>query len=222
MVRARQIPVRTPTMILTPIARSELPGIAAAFEKGLEGDVFALAVFRRIIASLEPAAGNDAGNHHAAALRLAGRLGIPVLDEAPQDAFSWDGHRIRTRSEPSVLIHEIAHWQICAPERRGLYDFGLGAGPETGRTEEADAAIAVGPEERQDEECLTSLLGILWEVELGQPGILAFMEQNWLEGYDRPGTPAHFRRTLDRLRSAGFVDGQGRPTLHARQPGQTV
>lgn len=214
-------------MILTPIDTSRLPEIFATFEQGLEGDALALAVLARIRGSLRSGVsggGADAraGTYHAAALRLAVELGIPVLDEDPHDAFSWDGYQIRTRSEPSVLIHEIAHWQLCAPERRPLYDFGLGAGPETGRVAEADAAAVLGPEERQDEECLTSLLGILWEVELGQPGILAFMEQNWLEGYDRPGTPGHFRRTLARLVAAGFLDGGGRPTLHARRAGQIL
>jgi hypothetical protein len=209
-------------MILTPIDTSELPEIFAAFEKGLGDDGLALAVFARIKASLPPNGAGGTDGHHAAALRLAAELGIPVLDEDPHDAFSWDGYQIRTRSEPSVLIHEIAHWQLCAPERRRLYDFGLGAGPETGRTAEADAVVALGPEERQDEECLTSLLGILWEVKLGQPGILAFMEQNWLEGYDRPGTPDHFRRTLARLRAGGFLDERGCPTLHARRAGQIL
>ena len=41
------------------------------------------------------------------------------------------------------MIHEIAHWQLCAPERRPLYDFGLGAGPESGRVEEADRVMAL-------------------------------------------------------------------------------
>ena len=47
----------------------------------------------------------------------------------------------------------------------------LEAGPESGRPDVADAAICVSAEERQEEECLSSLLGILWEVELGQPAI---------------------------------------------------
>ncbi|WP_158045507.1 hypothetical protein [Skermanella pratensis] len=120
------------------------------------------------------------------------------------------------------MIHEIAHWQLCAPERRFLYDFGLGAGPETGRVAEADAVTALSEEERQDEETLTSLLGILWEAELGQPAMLAFLEQNWMEGYDRPATPAHFDRILNRLHAGGFIDDRARPLPVARRAGQVL
>ncbi|EWY36820.1 hypothetical protein N825_23440 [Skermanella stibiiresistens SB22] len=210
-------------MILTPIDTSDLPTVIERFERGLAGEPLAVAAFRRIAASI-PADGDlgDQDAHRARAVGLAGLIGIETLDEAPSEAFSWDGQRIRTRSEPSVVIHEIAHWQLCAPERRGLYDFGLGAGPESGRPDEANAVIAVSEEERQDEEGLTSLLGILWEAELGQPAILAFLEQNWLEGYDRPATPAHFIATLDRLRAGGFVDGEGRPLPVGRTAGQVL
>jgi hypothetical protein len=210
-------------MILTPIDRDTLPDVLEQFEQGLAGRPLALKAFRRVRASLPP--DGDTGDHaaqRADAIRLAESMGIGTLDEDPAIAFSWDGHVIRTRSEPSVVIHEIAHWQLCAPERRGLYDFGLGAGPETGRVAEADAVLCLSEAECQDEEALTSLLGILWEVELGQPGLLAFMEQNWLEGYDRPTTPEHFDRMLRRLHVAGFVDDDGRPLPVARKPGQVI
>lgn len=210
-------------MILTPIDLPDLPRILDAFSEGLRDDPLALAVLGRIRSSLPPSGDlGDPERQRADAVRLARRLGIETSDEEPAAAFSWDGRRIRTRSEPSVVVHEVAHWQLCAPERRGLRDFGLGAGPETGLRAEADAHLCVPPEESWDEESLTSLLGILWEVELGQPGLLAFLEQNWLEGYDRPGAPAHFRRQLRRLVEAGFLDAEGRPTPHARAPGQAV
>ena len=61
-------------------------------------------------------------------------------------------------------------------------DFGLGAGPETGLRAEADASQDRARRRRDVEEALSSLLGILWEAELGHPAILAFVEQNWLEG----------------------------------------
>jgi len=210
-------------MILTPIDSSLLPAVIETFEQALAMQPMALVAFRRIANSIPPD-GNlgDPDAQRAQAVELAASLGIETLDEDPAVAFSWDGRFIRTRSEPSVVIHEVAHWQLCAPERRPLYDFGLGAGPETGRIEEADSVIALPVEERQDEEGLTSLLGILWEAELGQPAMLAFMEQNWLEGYDRPATPEHFVRTLGRLHAAGFVDDEGRPLPVARQIGQTV
>jgi hypothetical protein len=208
-------------MILSPIDAEDLPGALDVFQANLLDDVLACRAFARIRRSVENARG-DERSWHADAVALAASLGIETLDEEPQHAFSWDGYRIRTRSEPSVVIHEIAHWQLCPPERRHLRDFGLGAGPETGRRAEADAVAAADPEERQDEECLTSLLGILWEVELGQPGLLAFLEQNWLEGYRRPAAAEHFRRSIARLHAAGFVDADGRPLPKARSAGERV
>ncbi|MBL8643807.1 MAG: hypothetical protein JNK21_07725, partial [Rhodospirillaceae bacterium] len=70
-------------MILTPIAAAELPAILAAFEKGLAGDAFALAVFRRIAGTLAlaPDLKTDLHAGREKAVTLARRLGIGVLDE---------------------------------------------------------------------------------------------------------------------------------------------
>jgi len=58
---------------------------------------------------------------------------------------------------------------------------------------------------------MASLLGILWEVELGQPALASFLDQNWLEGIPRPAPARHFAAVLARLRrwdvdSAARVD----------------
>ena len=169
-------------------------------------------VLARIAATRDLIAlGVDTPGHRAAAVDLARAFGIGVIDEAPQDAFSYDGHAIRTRSEAYVLIHEVAHWLVAPPERRSLIDFGLGAGPESGRVEEANHAIAVGKEEQIREEALASLLGILWEVELAQPAILAFLEQNWLEGWERPSCAQNLTDNVDALFRAGLITADGRP-----------
>jgi hypothetical protein len=222
MVRPDLQPFST-AMILTPIDTTDLPAVLERFEQQLAGRPLALAALTRIARSIPP--DGDLGNpdaQRAQAVELAARLGIETLDEDPAVAFSWDGRFIRTRSEPSVVIHEIAHWQLCTPERRPLYDFGLGAGPESGRVEDADRVMALSQEEGQDEEGLTSLLGILWEAELGQPALLAFLEQNWLEGYDRPATALHFDLMLNRLRDGGFIDDEAHPLLAARKSGQVL
>lgn len=200
-------------MILTPIEPQELPAILAAFAAGLEGqNSVARAAFARIAAAprapLSPA-GEDAARVRAVA--LAHRFGIATLDEEPARAFSWDGRVIRSRSEPSVLLHEIAHWQICPPARRHLADFGLGAGPETGRKEEADAARATNLGTQEREEAMSSLLGILWEAEFALPAMAAFAEQNWLERYDQPGTPAYFATVIGWLHEAALIDEQACP-----------
>jgi hypothetical protein len=204
-------------MILTPIEPQDLPAILAAFAAALPRgtgtrDGVARAAFARIAraprAALSAAQEDDA---RAAAVALAHRFGIATLDEEPARAFSWNGNVVRTRSEPSVLLHEIAHWQICPPARRDLPDFGLGAGPETGRKDEADLARATDLALQEREEAMASLLGILWEAEMGLPAIAAFTEQNWLEKYDRPGTPGYFATVIGWLFDAGLIDPQARP-----------
>lgn len=201
-------------MILTPVDPAALPHIFDVFESGLGDDEFARAVFRRIAATaaLAPGLKADLYAGQSKAVALAKRFGIPTLDEDPAVAFSWDGRAIRTRSETSVVFHEVAHWQIASPERRMLPDFGVGAGPESGRIDEANAAVCVDAATREEEENLSSLLGILWEVEYDEPAILAFAEQNWLELYDRPSTPAHFARCLRMLKDRGLLTDEGRPS----------
>lgn len=204
---------------LTDIAPERLPAALAAFAHGIADDPLAAAAFARIVA---PAACRDAGAQGAMAVAWARRLGIPVIDEEPSRAFSWDGRALRTRSEPCVVFHEIAHWQLAAPARRGLPDFGLGAGPESGRKDEADRARVVGEEERIAEECAASLLGILWEAACGGPAIEAFLEQNWLERFDSAGTHRLFGATLGGLFERGLIDDTGAPTaLRAVGPGAT-
>jgi hypothetical protein len=199
-------------MILTPLPDDELTEALASVGRALADDPVAAAAFRRIAATRALIGlGVDLPAHRAAAASLAGRLGIATIDEEPAAAYSWDGTAVRIRSEAWVLLHEIAHWQLCPTERRGLPDFGLGAGPETGRVAEADAAACVGAGAGEREEQLSSLLGILWEAELGQPALLAFLEQNWLEGWRRPTCAAFFRHAVADLRALGHVDGKGRP-----------
>lgn len=199
-------------MRLTPIDRDTLDRALARFDACLAPATPARAAFDLIAATrADIDAPYDTPAHRRAACDLTASFGIPVVDEEPMAAFSWDGHAIRTKSEASVLIHEVAHWQIAPPDRRRLADFGLGAGPETGRVAEADAARCATDAVKEHEELMASLLGILWEAELGQPAIHAFVEQNWLEAWERPAAGEQFRRTVDDLVSRGLIGADGRP-----------
>jgi len=200
-------------MILTPLEADALPHILDVFDAGLSGNPLARDVFQRIAATRVFCPGFKADLHagRAKAVALAARMGIATIDEEPAQAFSWDGAAVRTRSETSVIFHEIAHWQIAPPERRDLYDFGLGAGPETGRIDDANAAACVDNTVKEHEENLASLLGILWETVHDEPAVLAFAEQNWLELYDRPHTQRHFVECLAELQRRGLVDERGVP-----------
>ncbi|MFT5485598.1 MAG: hypothetical protein ACI9JL_001706 [Paracoccaceae bacterium] len=199
-------------MRLTPIDRDTLGRALARFDSYLAPATTARAAFG-LIADTHAAfdAPYDTPAHRRAALNLVASFGIPMVDQEPAAAFSWDGHAIRTRSEASVLIHEVAHWLIAPPDRRALADFGLGAGPETGHAAQADAARCATDAVKEHEELMASLLGILWEAALGQPAIHAFVEQNWLEAWERPAAGAQFRRTVDDLVSRGLIGADGMP-----------
>jgi hypothetical protein len=197
-------------MILTPIAPTELEDTLARYESVLPPEGLERRVFDRIAAS-KTVINGDVAAWHRDAVALAEEFGMRPIAEPPQVAFSWDGRAVRTESEPAVLLHEVAHYQLASPTRRALPDFGLGAGPETGRVEIADAARRLDWLGRESEEQMASLLGILWEIELGQPAILAFQEQNWLEGAGRPGAVEFFAATLRRLGECGLIDEDGRP-----------
>jgi hypothetical protein len=200
-------------MILTPLSLEAVPSVLDAFAARLTGDALAAAALCRIAATFRCADGPaDTPAYRAAAVALAEANGIPTRDEPPASAFSWDGAVLRTQSEPWVILHEIAHWLICPAERRRLPDFGVGAGPESGRKAEADRVRVVDDAVQQEDEAMASLLGVLLEAELGQPAILAFLEQNWLEGYERESAALHFRTTVAGLRRLGLVDSGGRPT----------
>ena len=126
-------------MNLTPIEPDILPLALKAVAERLEPGSVAVAAFDRVAAIVdELELPQDTPDHRRAARALVDRAGMTAIDAVPATAFSWDGRAVRTRSEASVLIHEVAHWLIAPPDRRALPDFGLGAGPETGRIAEGE------------------------------------------------------------------------------------
>ena len=86
----------------------------------------------------------------------------------------------------------------------GLVEFGLGPGPDTLDRDTADRAAVLPPPECDQDEAAASLLGIVWEAELGQPALASFLDQNWLEGLDRSAA-AHFTAVIETLRQRGFL-----------------
>jgi hypothetical protein len=204
-------------MLLTPIAPHFLPDLLARCAAALSDDRDR-AVFARIArpGEAERAAGCAARAHHDQALQLLASLGMGVRDGSPREDFSWNGSAVRGETEAYVLVHEGAHFQLAAPARRHAIDFGLGPGPETGAREQAERAALLFGLARDHEEAMASLLGILWEVELGQPAFASFLDQNWLEGAPRQSAIRHFSATLAALDAGGFLTADGRPTLKLR------
>ena len=205
-------------MILTPIPDSELPESLVSFADSLSNDSFR-SVFRRVVARGDPArAGAETCiKNHSDSIDLIIFFGIGMKPGSPRLDVSWDGTAFRVETEAYVLLHELAHYQLAAPLRRGTIDFGLGPGPETGDRERAERAALLFGLEREREEAMASLLGILWEAELGQPALASFLDQNWLEGAGKRGAAAHFETTLADLARGNFVTAEGRPTMTLRQ-----
>jgi len=198
-------------MILTDIAPDRLPAVIEEFAAQLAPDD--RAVFRRIAdpAKAARAEGDNAARHHAEACALAVEFGMTLRPGRPTLDYAWNGYALRRETEAYVLLHEVAHFQLAAPERRHAIDFGLGAGPETGDRDGAERAATVFGGARESEEAMASLLGVLWEIELGQPGFASFLDQNWLEGAARPGAAQHFSAVLAALKQRGLIDESGRP-----------
>jgi hypothetical protein len=197
-------------MILTPIPREVLASALDRFAAGLH-DPLASGVFSEVMAtSPDRAFGEAAERHRLAALIFARDCGMAVHPPGVACRFNWDGAALNGATEAYVILHEIAHFVLAPPERRCLIDFGLGPGPDTLDRDAAEEAAMLAPLAREADEAAASLLGILWEVWLGQPALASFLDQNWLEGLDR-SAPAHFAGVLARLRRRGLLALAPRP-----------
>src|SRR6516162_10185809 len=199
-------------MILTPIPREQLEHSLNRFLAGL-GDPFSRAVFRRICAtSPDRAAGAEAERHRHAALSLARSFGMVIHPEGTQSPYNWDGMTLNGATEAYVILHEVAHFALAPPERRGLVEFGLGPGPDTLDREAAERAAVLPPLAREADEAAASLLGIIWEAALGQPALASFLDQNWLEGLDRSAA-GHFTVVVETLRQRELLKVEQAPVL---------
>ncbi|HYL32739.1 MAG TPA: hypothetical protein VEU53_06285 [Stellaceae bacterium] len=205
-------------MILTPLADDRLSTVLAQFAASLPAGQPRV-VFDRIAEGADAARATPkkAVRNHTDAIDLITTFHVGITPGAPQLDVSWNGRVLRSETEAYVLIHEVAHFQLAAPARRALVDFGLGPGPETGDRIRATQAQVLFGLAREREEAMASLLGILWEAELGHPALASLLDQNWLEGAGRLGTAAHFTGILAALETGGFIDGAGRPQMRLRQ-----
>lgn len=203
-------------MILTPIPLERLPEALGQFRSSLAEGLASRAFDAIAATSPDRAAGDVAERHRQEALALARTLGMGIADNAAS-RLSWDGERLNAETEAYVLTHEVAHFQLASPARRRAIDFGLGAGPDTVDHAAAQRAAVLTPLAGDREEAMVSLLGILWEVALGQPALASFLDQNWLEGAGTARAAAHFTAVLDRLRGGGFVTNAGEPTRRLRE-----
>jgi len=191
-------------MILTPVPRDRLGLALDRFIAGI-GDPYARGVFRRIRAtSPNRAAGAEAERHRQVAHSIARAFGMAIHPDGRSGPHNWDGMALNGATEAYVTLHEIAHFVLAPPERRRLVDFGLGPGPDTLDRDAALRAAILPPLAREEDEAAASLLGIVWEAQLGQPALASFLDQNWLEGLDRSAA-FHFTAVLGSLRGRGLL-----------------
>ncbi len=191
-------------MILTPIPHNALAATLDRFAAGLS-DRLARSVFGKIRAtSPDRALGEEAEQHRLAALSFARCCGMAVHPPEHRCRFNWDGAALNGATEAYVILHEIAHFVLAPPERRGLIDFGLGPGPDTIDRETAEHAAVLRPAPREEDEAAASLLGIVWEARRGQPALASFIDQNWLEGLDRSAA-GHFTGVAAGLHRRGLL-----------------
>jgi hypothetical protein len=196
-------------MILTPIPDDRLAGTLDRFMAGLP-DGLSRTVFARIRAtSPYRAAGAEAERHRLAALSFARTLGLAAHPEGTSCRFNWDGAALNGATEAYVILHEVAHFVLAPPERRGLVEFGLGPGPDTFDRELAEQAAVLSPLMRDEDEATASLLGIVWEAGLGQPALASFLDQNWLEGVDRSAA-THFTSVVETLSKRNLLSVEPR------------
>jgi hypothetical protein len=197
-------------MILTAVPREQLDKVLDRFMAKL-GDPLSRAVFRIIRATPPDRAFAEAAERdRQAALALARSLGMAIHPDGVECAFNWDGRALNGATEAYVILHEAAHFALAPSERRRLVDFGLGPGPDTRDRDAAARAAVLSPLAGEADETAASLLGIIWEAELGQPALASFLDQNWLEGLER-SAHAHFSEVLDKLDRRGLLDLNGPP-----------
>jgi len=190
-------------MILTPIPAKQLNAVLDRFSAGLTAPQARAAFALLRATSAERAEGAEAERHRLGALDFARAHGIAVHPQGTACAYNWDGAALDSATEAYVILHEVAHYLLAPPERRALPDFGLGPGPDTRDRDGAERAATLAALDREADEAAASLLGILWEAELGQPALASFLDQNWLEGLDRAAA-AHFGAVVERLVADGL------------------
>jgi hypothetical protein len=145
-------------------------------------------------------------------------FGMKTIHMDPHDGLTYDGTLVACDIEPSVVIHEVGHYQCAAPYRRHMVDFGLGPGVVTGvGAPLAEAARQLEVVKADIEEALSSVLGILWEAELGHPSVLAFIDQEWMAGGPRGRDATYFIKVVEFLRELELIDDQGHPTRGLRE-----
>jgi hypothetical protein len=210
-ISARHAQFLDARMILTPISRDQLDAALDRFAAAL-ASAEAKAAFARIRAtSPDRPEGDAAERHRQEAVAWAREYGVPVHPDGAICDFNWDGEALDPGTEAYVILHEVAHFLLAPPARRALPDFGLGPGPDTRDRDTAQRAQTLTLAESEADEAAASLIGILWEAQLGHPALASFLDQNWLEGLERGVAAGHFEAIVSKVEKLGLAAPRPNP-----------
>jgi hypothetical protein len=136
---------------------------------------------------------------------LCGRIGMP-WERVPNrgDEHPWNGSALNLAHShglhaESDIVHDVAHWLVAAPERRGEADFGLDS---MAYFREIGDAEYPNPGESIEEEVSASLLGILLERAMGMDWRYTWQFHSW-----DTGGWAGIRPVILSLRQRGLIRG---------------
>lgn len=118
---------------------------------------------------------------------LAFELGVPSVIQREPRPPAWDG-LVMQAPKPNELLHELAHFQLAAPGRRHLPDFGLGP-LVFGFTRSTRLGAIVTEDYAMVEEEHASLLGIAWLHALGLGWQDELVNHNWTDTQDKQPLP---------------------------------
>lgn len=136
-------------------------------------------------------------------LNFLKEAGIPLSKERTK--IQWDGQKLWSGNNCSNLLHDLAHWQLCAADRRSKPDYGLGSGPES--IGGVPRLVSMGAANK--EECRASVLGIVYEYCLGMASGKTFKEHSWNDTYNGP----KFETILKKLVEDSFLTADYKPTM---------
>lgn len=137
-----------------------------------------------------------------------------ILEQFQQFGLSWhetgrDDYRsaIDILSTTDIVLHELAHFQIATPKRRLKYNFGLGFIGGNKSTKKW----------QWNEESLASILGILWEWNLGLNYLDTLKYHQWYdEEYDLD-LSIDINRVLKKLYKMNLITKQGECLISCRK-----
>lgn len=149
-------------------------------------------------------------SYKEAAYRLLDKVGIPYVRHRDKDRFVWDGALLYAgnMSTGSNLIHEVAHYFVAAEPDRKIPEYGLGNAPDSNVKAPYTKAMHL----RDVEESQASILGILWEKELGHDYFYTLEKHGWYRDA-WAGTeqgPYGVDATLTSLITKGLINSTGK------------